>query len=132
MPSRRHKFVQERTIFLTWPIYLHLTLENKKIVPDVNSNYLEDNATNTLIGQKHFWNLFFNQLGSWLVQERTFFLTHHFIWLVQRKTRTHRDLKKKGDWSKSILIVIGLGTCYFIHSLWQYWYSDFFSATNLI
>ena len=35
-------------------IYLHLTLENKKIVPDVNSNYLEDNATNSLIGQKHF------------------------------------------------------------------------------
>ena len=37
---------------------------------------------------------------------------------MQRKTRTHRDQeKKKGDWSKSILIVIGLGTCYFIHSL---------------
>ena len=33
--------------------YLHLTLENKKIVPDVNSNYLEDNATNTLIVVKN-------------------------------------------------------------------------------
>ena len=59
--------------FFNMTIYLHLTLENKKIVPDVNSNYLEDNATNTLIGQKTLLKLIFNQLGSWLVQERTFF-----------------------------------------------------------
>ena len=82
--------------FFNMTIYLHLTLENNKIVPDVNSNYLEDNATNTLIGQKHFWNLFLTSWAVGLFRRGHFFNTSLYMVSAKENTDSQRSKKKRG------------------------------------
>ena len=82
--------------FFNMTIYLHLTLENKKIVPDVNSNYLEDNATNTLIGQKHFGNLFLTSWAVGLFRRGHFFNTSLYMVSAKENTDSQRSKIKGG------------------------------------